>query len=147
MAASVHAWVATVLGLLILIFLGIILINLIGELLSLIGDKGEFPAFESTWGGLGRGLGGWSVNRTMVISLVTLVVLVIFGSVSFELVSNPPRLNSTSEANKPETDKKAACPPEEKAKPPAGATTNPDSTKPTEAAPGAAKTQQPAGKE
>ena len=52
MAASVHAWVATVHGLLILIFLGIILINLIGELLSLIGDKGEFPAFESTWGGL-----------------------------------------------------------------------------------------------
>ena len=147
MPASVHAWVATVLGPLILIFLGFILVNLIGELLSLTRDKGEFPAFESTWGGLGRGLGGWSMNRPMVIGLVTLVVLLIFGSVSFELLTNAPSLTTTAEANKADADKKAACPPEEKPKPPAGAGTNSDSTKPTEAVPGAGKSQPPTGKE
>jgi len=151
MAASVHAWVAIVFGPLILIFLGLILFRLIGELLNLIGDQGEFPAFESTWGGLGRGLGGWSVNRAMVIGCVTLAVLLIFGSVSFELLNNAPSLNTseskTSEANKTDTDKKAACTPEEKPKTQAGATPNSDSTKPTEAAPGAAKTQQTTGKE
>ncbi len=147
MAASVDAWVAIVFGPLILIFLGFILVTLIGELLSLIGDKGEFPAFESSWGGLGRGLGGWSVNRTMVIGCVTLVVLLIFGSVSFELLTNAPSLNANSEAKKADTDKKAACSPEEKPKTPAGAAANSDSTKPTEAAPGTAKTQQTTGKE
>jgi hypothetical protein len=83
----------------------------------------------------------------MVIGCVTLVVLLIFGSVSFELLTNAPSPNTTTEANKADTDKKASCSPEEKPKGPAGAGANSNSTKPTEAAPGTANTQQTTGKE
>ncbi len=87
MTALVHSWLAIVIGPLVLIFLGFLLSRLVRELLRLSGDH-EFPSFESSWGGLGRGLGGWSVNRMMVIAVLTFIVLLVFGSVSFELLTN-----------------------------------------------------------
>jgi hypothetical protein len=97
MAAVVHSWLAIVIGPLILIFLGFLLVWLVRELLRLSAEH-EFPSFESTWGGLGRGLGGWSMNRMMVIAVLTFIVLLIFGSVSFELLTNEGGSTSNTEA-------------------------------------------------
>jgi hypothetical protein len=99
MAAVVHSWLAIVIGPLILIFLGFLLVRLVRELLRLSAEH-EFPSFESTWGGLGRGLGGWSMNRMMVIAVLTFIVLLIFGSVSFELLTNEGGSTSNTEASK-----------------------------------------------
>jgi hypothetical protein len=137
MAAAVHTWLAIVLGPLILIFLGFLLFGLISELLRLSRDH-EFPTFESSWGGLGRGLGGWSVNRMMVIGVFTLLVLLLFGSVTFELLTAESHPISSAEA-----DKKAGCAPEEK--PAATANVNSESTK--AAASDNGKNPQPTGKE
>src|SRR6266705_152991 len=86
MAAVARSWLAIVVGPLVLIFLGILLTRLVVELLELF-EKHEVPSFESNCGGLGRGLGGWSVNRTMVLAVLTLLVLLMFGSVTFELLT------------------------------------------------------------
>jgi hypothetical protein len=123
MTAAVHTW------------LGIVIGPLISELLRLSRDH-EFPAFESSWGGLGRGLGGWSVNRMMLIGVFTLLVLLLFGSVTLVLLTNGA-----------ETDKNAGCGSEGKTKPAAAATANSDSTKAADAVSGAGKNPQVTGKE
>jgi hypothetical protein len=87
LASAVGEWLRTILGPVILIFLGILLFKLVSELIRLSRDE-DFPAFESNWGGLGRGLGGWSVNRMMVIGVLALLALLLFGSFSYLLLSN-----------------------------------------------------------
>jgi hypothetical protein len=142
MAAAVHTWFAIVIGPLILTFLGFLLFKLISELLRLSRDH-EFPAFESNWGGLGRGLGGWSINRMMVIGVLTLLVLLMFGSVSFELLLT----NASSPINRTEADNKRGCSVGENPKPAVAPAAHSDSIKAADAAQGTGKSLQSSGKE
>lgn len=57
------------------------------------------PTFESHWGGLGRGLGGWSVNWTLVLSLIALVLTCSVAAIGFETISwlfYPPKPNNAA---------------------------------------------------
>ena len=139
MATATGEWLRTFLGPAILIFLGYILFRLVSELIRLSRDE-DFPAFESNWGGLGRGLGGWSINRMMVICVLTLLALLLFGSVSYLLMSNRPAVPSSDSSKKSDGTGGAA-------KPPVIVTPNPAPAKAAEAAPSSAQPAAPKGKE
>jgi hypothetical protein len=127
MAIAVSEWLRTVLGPVILIFLGYILFKLVSELIRLSREE-DFPRFESNWGGLGRGLGGWSVNRTMVVGVLALLALMLFGSVSFLLVSGRPAAPGSDPTKKSDGAGEGA-------KQPATVTANPTPAKAADAAP------------
>jgi hypothetical protein len=104
---------ARLIGLFALIFLGFLLYHLIRGLTDL-SSQGEVPAFESYWGGIGRGMGGWSINHMMLLSLLTLLILVMFGGVIYKLLQldksailEPAKAKTTAEDNK---DKKQNAP-------------------------------------
>ncbi|KAA6456020.1 hypothetical protein DYQ86_26450 [Acidobacteria bacterium AB60] len=112
-ATAVGEWLRIVLGPVILIFLGVLLFLLVSELIRLSREE-DFPRFESNWGGLGRGLGGWSVNRTMVIGLLALGTLLLFGSVSYLVVSRAASPAAAEGAKKSEGTPDSAKPPDTK---------------------------------
>jgi hypothetical protein len=131
------------LGPVVLVFLGFLLFRLVSELIRLSRDE-DFPAFESNWGGLGRGLGGWSVNRMMVIGVLALLALFAFGSVSYVLLSKPPVKTGSGTGKKSEesTDtSKPAGTPAANPEPAKAADANPNGTKPATAPPGNAESK------
>jgi hypothetical protein len=117
------SWLGILILPLVLIFLGVLLFMLIRELLRLSRDK-ECPEFESNWGGLGRGLGGWRVNNMMVVVLFTLLILLMFGGVVYKLIPETSAAGGTSSATAGEPKPADAKPAELKTeqKPPATGT-------------------------
>jgi hypothetical protein len=91
-------------GPIFLIFLGFILYLLVRELLRLSGE-GEVPAFESNWGGLGRGMGGWAINRLMLFSVLALIIFLMFGGVMFQTIAVLQETKKKDETKKEETNK------------------------------------------
>lgn len=83
----------------ILGILGAILVLLVLELIRL-SKQGQVPAFESSWGGLGGGVGGWSVNRMMTVSILALVVLLIFASIGYTVANGPASFAAPEPATK-----------------------------------------------
>lgn len=138
MATAIGEWLRIVLGPVILIFLGSILFKLVSELIRLSRDE-DFPAFESNWGGLGRGLGGWSVNRMMVIGVLALLTLLLFGSFSYLMMANGPA--PSPDAGK--TSERAS----QTVKPPETVTPSPAPAKASDATSGGDQPTAPQGKE
>ncbi len=70
-----------------ILVLGILGYALIGQMRRLHGLT-EPPRFESHWGGLGRGLGGWRINFSFVHAL--LAALLVLGFLGFSLFAIAP---------------------------------------------------------
>jgi predicted PurR-regulated permease PerM len=128
MAAVIDSWLGVFIGPLVLVFLGVVLRLLIKELLRLSAEN-EVPAFESNWGGMGRGSGGWSVNRMMVISLLTLLVLLMFGSVAYKLLPDTIGAKNRTEDNQP-LEKQGEQ--KQQGRPSSSASANPDKGNPSD---------------
>lgn len=139
MATAIGEWLRTILGPVILIFLGYILLKLVTELIRLSRDE-DFPAFESNWGGLGRGLGGWSVNRMMVIGILALLTLFLFGSFSYLMISGAPSSLNSESSKKSEGASQTS-------KPAATVTPNPAPAKTLDATPSSGQPAELNGKE
>jgi hypothetical protein len=72
--------------------------------------KAGVPHFESHWGGLGRGLGGWSISWTLVLSLIALVLTFGVVSIAVEIVSPPPsQSDNDKKQEKKEPEKSASA--------------------------------------
>jgi hypothetical protein len=88
-------------------------------LVVLAFQKEHAPRFEFHWGGLGRGLGGWTVSWTAVLAVLVLVLTFGTVAVAIEVVSPPA---PPSEAKGDSGEKQSSLP----AKPDAsGKTTSP----------------------
>jgi len=55
------------------VFGGVFLISAFALIWLVLRSRAAAPRFESHWGGLGRGLGGWTMNGTMVLSILALL--------------------------------------------------------------------------
>jgi hypothetical protein len=60
----------------------------------------DIPSFESHWGGLGGGLGGWSANGSLTLCFFVILVLLAFVGVSWQI-------NSTKDEKPKEAPKSA----------------------------------------
>jgi hypothetical protein len=78
----------------------VVLAAALGVLLTVLlrALRTEPPRFESYWGGLGRGLGGWSVNTSLVLSVLTLMAFVAFLAVAVQVVRPPVPEKSTEKS-------------------------------------------------
>ena len=63
-------------------------IVVVGMIVYCALKKFVHPAFESHWGGIGRGLGGWSISWTLVLSLIALVLTCTVAGIGFQIVSS-----------------------------------------------------------
>jgi hypothetical protein len=55
----------------------------------------EQPGIETSWGGLGGSLGGWSMSKSLAWLLVTLLTLTLFAVVALQLSSGLPAVISS----------------------------------------------------
>lgn len=82
MTEAAKFWVAVA----VLAALAILLGFLVFALFVRMGE--ESPGFESNWGGLGGGLGGWTANGALTLCFFVVLVLVAFVGVFWQVSSS-----------------------------------------------------------
>jgi hypothetical protein len=83
----------------LLLFVGLLLLICIQELISSIGT--EPPEIVSNWGGLGGGLGGWRMSRSLALLLVTIVLAgILYGLATADLRHRSVAVSPSSSTTK-----------------------------------------------
>jgi len=114
-------WLANTETIAMLLSRVIVLVVLAWALLYGIGRLSDYiqqepPKFETHWGGLGRGLGGWTINKSLATLLLVALLLVAFVGFAFHATTSVPGTTMATASTPPTTQevKPAAAGPAEK---------------------------------
>ena len=125
--------------------LGYFAIYCLRQLRTTMDQKG--PSIETSWGGLGGGMGGWTVSKSLVWFVTTLASIILFGALAFHVgdsfqvsAQKENQERQKNEASPSTSSKETSAPPAEKID---GSRPAPDASAKTQ---GAAKENNPENK-
>jgi hypothetical protein len=148
LSTFIAQWVALAVKVAALIALGYIGKQCFARLLTTMEQ--ERPGVDTSWGGLGGSLGGWSVSKSLAWLIVNIFVLVVFLALASQVgdnLSNTPNASTAAEQRKPAEAKEAgkqAAEPAPLANTEAGNKPEPSKTEPPKVEP---KTETPSKKD
>lgn len=107
LAAAMAPYIALSVKIVVLIVLGIWGRHCLKQLTAALDIQP--PGVETSWGGLGGSLGGWSMSKSLAWLLVTLLTMVLFAALALQLSDGLGGSGAKNDAHVPDT--KQAPPP------------------------------------